>query len=188
MLDRSKLPRTFTVPYGDVNYEFVVTNASDESNLVANVARDENGKRLQFGNGLAIDRHAGHFHFTEDLQADFHSLRPLAMKLNAIPAKLLSVAWRLVGGILGSGPRTFFIGGGDAGLIWNVTMLMILCVVIALAATIGIYVVAPLLALAVICFILQQTYFQPNQMQQGKAFAETIANQVRDLVEETVSY
>lgn len=43
MLDRSKLPRTFTVPYQGTSFDFGVTNASDDASLVLNVGRDGNG-------------------------------------------------------------------------------------------------------------------------------------------------
>lgn len=188
MLDKSKLPRSFSVPFGEISYDFVVTGASDEASLVLNVARETGGQRLQFGNGLTIDRHAGHFHFADVVQEDLHGLRPFAMKLNAIPAKLLGAAWRVVGGILGAGPRTFFIGGGEAGLVWNLVMLGILIALIAFAATIGIYVVAPLLVISVICFVLELAYFKPSEEQRAKAFMEGVAGNVRDLVEQTVSH
>ncbi len=188
MLDRTKLPRTFSVPYGDASFDFVVTNASDEASLILNAGRDTGGNHLKFPNALAIDRHAGTFNFSEDIQSDLHALRPLAMKLNAIPAKLLSVAWRMVGGILGAGPKTFFVGGGSFALGWNLTMLVVLIALIAFAATIGIYIVAPLLVIAVTCFVLELAYFQPAEEQRAKAFMDAVAGNVRDLVEETVAY
>ena len=186
MLDTSKLPRSFSVPFGETTYDFVVTGASDEKSLVLNVARETGGQRLQFGSGLNIDRHAGHFHFADVVQEDLNGLRPTAMKLNAIPAKLLSVAWRMVGGIMGRTPGTFFVGGGSFALGWNLMMLTIMIAMIAFALTVGIYVVAPLLAISVICFILELAYFRPNEEQRAKAFMEGIADNVRDLVEATV--
>ena len=188
MLDTSKLPRSFTVPFGETNYDFVVTGASDEKSLALNVARDTGGQRLQFGNGLTIDRHAGHFHFADVVQEDLNGLRPAAMKLNAIPAKLLSVALRMVGGLSKAAPGTFFLGGGEVGFAWNLVMLAILIGLLAVMLTVGLYVILPLLAISVICFILEMAYFRPNEEQKAKAFMEGIAGNVRDLVEPTVSY
>ena len=163
MLDTSKLPRSFTAAFGETSYDFVVTGASDEKSLVLNVARQDGEQRLQFGNGLTIDRHAGHFHFADVLQDDLHGLRPTAMKLAAIPAKLLSVVWRMVGGVVGAAPGTFFIGGGSFALGWNLGMLAILIAIIAFALTVGLYVIAPLLAISAICFVLDKAHFQPNE-------------------------
>lgn len=188
MLDTSKLPRAFSVPYGDTSYDFVVTGASDERSLVLNVARDTGGQRLQFGNGLTIDRHAGHFHFADVVQEDLNGLRPTAMKLNAIPAKLLSVTWRMIGGLVGAAPGTFFVSGGGFALGWNLVMLAILIAIIAFALTVGIYVVAPLLAISVICFIVEMAYFRPSEDQRAKAFMEGVAGNVVDLVESTVAH
>lgn len=188
MLDTSKLPRSFSVPFGETSFDFVVTGASDDKALALNVARDTGGQRLQFGNGLTIDRHAGHFHFADVVQADLNGLTPTAMKLNAIPAKLLSVVWRMIGGLFGAAPGTFFISGGGFALGWNLVMLAILIAIIAFALTVGIYVVAPLLAISVICFLLELTYFRPREEQRAKAFMEGIAGNVRDLVEETVAH
>lgn len=188
MLDRTKLPRSFSVPYAETSFDFVITNASDESSLVLNVSGASGQNRLQFPNGLKIDRHAGTFNFADNLQEHLSGLRPAIMKANAIPAKLLSVAWRAIGGILGAAPGRFFLGGGAFALGWNLTMLAIMIALIAFAATIGIYVVAPLLAIAVICFILEVAYFQPNETQRIKSFMDAIGGNVRDLVEDTVTY
>ena len=188
MLDTSKLPRSFTVPFGETNYDFVVTGASDDKFLVLNVARDTGGQRLQFGNGLTIDRHAGHFNFADGVQEDLNGLRPTAMKLNAIPAKLLSVVGRMLGGLSKAAPGTFFLGGGEVGLAWNLIMLAILIGLLAIMFTVGLYVILPLLAISVICFIVEVAYFRPNEDQKAKAFMEGIAGNVRDLVETSVSY
>lgn len=188
MLDRSKLPRTFTVPYRETAFDFVVTNASDDSRLVLNAGRDGNGNRLQYGNGLTIDRHAGHFHFSEALDGDLHSLRPLAMKLNAIPAKVLGVTFRFVGRLLGAGRGPIAIGGGDIAMGWNIGMLFGMLILLAIAALIGTYVILPLAIVAVICFVLDLAHFKPEHEREAKAFMESIADQVRDLVEPTVSY
>ena len=188
MLDTSKLPRAFSVPFGEMNYDFVVTGASDEKFLVLNIARETGGQRLQFGNGLTIDRHAGHFHFADMVQEDLNGLRPTAMKLNAIPAKLLSVAFRMVGGLSKAAPGTFFLGGGEVGLAWNLMMLAILIGILAVMVTVGLYVILPLLAISVICFILEMAYFRPTEEQKAKAFMDGIAENVRDLVEATVAH
>lgn len=188
MLDRTKLPRSFSVPYNEAAFDFVVTNASDEGKLVLNAARADGDFRIQFGNGLTIDRHAGKFDFSGELMADLHALRPMAMKLNAIPAKLLSVAWRMVGGLSKAAPGTFFIGGGEVGFAWNLIMLAILIGLLAIMFTVGLYVILPLLAISLICFIVELAYFRPNEEQKAKAFMEGIAGNVRDLVEETVAH
>lgn len=188
MLDTSKLPRSFSVPFGETTYDFVVTGASDDKSLVLNVARETGGQRLQFGNGLSIDRHAGHFHFADVVQQDLDGLRPIAMRLNAIPAKLLSVTWRMIGGLVGAAPGTFFVSGGGFALGWNLAMLAILIAIIAFALTVGLYVVAPLLAISVICFVLELSHFRPKEEQRAKAFMEGIAGNVRDLVEDTVAH
>jgi hypothetical protein len=188
MLDTTKLPRSFSVPFGDQAYDFVVTGASDEKSLVLNVARETGGQRLQFGNGLTIDRHAGHFHFADVVQEDLNGQRPLAMTLNAIPARLLSVVWRMLGGLFRAAPGTFFVSGGEVALGWNLAMLATLIAIIAFALTVGLYVVAPLLAISAICFVLELAYFRPREEERAKAFMEGIAGNVRDLVEETVAH
>lgn len=188
MLDRSKLPRTFTVPYQGTSFDFVVTNASDDASLVLNAGRDGNGNRLQYGNGLKIDRHAGHFHFSEALESDLHSLRPFAMKLNAIPAKVLGATFRFVGRLLGAGSGPVAVGGGDFAMGWNIGMLVGMVIILGIALLIGAYVILPLAVVAVICFVLDLAYFKPAQEREAKAFMGSIADQVRDLVEETVSY
>lgn len=188
MLDPTKLPRNFAVSYGDTKFDFVVTNASTESSLVLNAGRDNGSQHLKYPNALTIDRHAGTFSFSEDIQRDLYALRPLAMKLNALPAKLLSIVWRMTLGLLGSGPKTVLVGGGEFGFAWNLMMLAILIAIIAFAATIGVYVVAPLLVIALICFVLELAYFQPNEARRAKGLMDEIADNVRDLVEETVAY
>lgn len=187
MLDRTKLPRSFSVAYQDAAFDFVVTNASDDSALVLNAGRDGNNRRLHYANCLTVDRHAGQFHFSDEISADLHALRPLAMKLNAIPAKLLGFAWRMVGGLLGSGPNKVLVGGGDFAMGWNIGVLIIMIGLLALAATIGLYVVLPLLVIASVSFVLDLVYFQPEMERRSKAFMEAIAEQTRDLVEDTVS-
>jgi len=154
MLDRTKLPRSFSVPYQGRTFDFTATNASDEAWLVLNVGRDAGDKRVYYANDLRIDRHAGQFHFSDDLGADIYALRSFAMKLNAAPAKLLSFACRFVGGLFGIGPKTVIIGGGDFGMGWNIGVLFFMVAILAVAATIGLYVVLPLLVLAAICFVL----------------------------------
>ncbi|MDZ4086877.1 MAG: hypothetical protein U1E69_08740 [Tabrizicola sp.] len=188
MLDRSKLPRTFTAAYQGTSFDFVVTNASDDASLVLNAGRDGNGKRLQYGNGLKIDRHAGHFHFSEALDSDLHSLRPFAMKLNAIPAKVLGAAFRFVGRLLGAGSGPVAVGGGDFAMGWNIGMLVGMVIILGIALLIGAYVILPLALVAGLCLVLDLAYFKPAQEREAKAFMESIADQVRDLVEETVSY
>lgn len=188
MLDRTKLPRSFSIPYQQVDFDFVATNASDEASLVLNVGRNRNGTRQHYANGLTIDRHAGQFHFSDEMDADLHALRPLAMKLNAIPAMLLGFAWRFVWRLVGGARGPIAIGGGDAGLAWNLGILVGVVFILAIAGTIGLYVVLPLLALAAISFVLDLAYFTPAHTQGVKSFMEAIADQVRDLVEETVSY
>jgi hypothetical protein len=189
MLDRQKIPRTFSVAYGESRFDFVVTNASDEASLVLNAGSGttpEKGKK--FPNALKIDRHAGTFNFSDAFQAEIYSLRPFAMKLNAIPAKLLSVVWRFVAGMLGAGPRTVLLGNSVFAMVWNLTMLVVIIAILAFAATVGIYVVVPLLVLAIVCFVLEMAYFQPGEDRRARAFMDEIAENVRDLVEETVAY
>ena len=188
MLDTTKLPRSFSVSYMDTPYDFVVTNGSTESTLLLNVARASNQTRASVPNGLKIDRHSGAFEYSAELNADIDSLRPMAMRLNAIPAKLLGYAWRFVQGLLGMGPRSVIIGGGDIGLGWNLGALFVLIFILALALTIGLYVVLPLIVLAVVSFVLDLSYFKPNLEAQAKAFMSGTADQVRDLVEDTVVY
>lgn len=189
MLDKEKLPRTFSVAYGANRFDFVVTNASDEASLVLNSGREVGPEKVKrFPNSLRIDRHAGTFSFSDDLQAEIHSLRPIAMKLNAIPAKLLGFTWRLVMAVLGAGPRTVLLGDSIFAMVWNLAILVIIAAILAFVATISLYVVVPLLILVVLCFALERLYFQPQEDKRADLFMETIADNVRDLVEETVSY
>lgn len=188
MLDKTKLPHTFSVPFQGKPFDFVVTNASDDNQLVLNVASDTGSRRDQYGAALRIDRHAGNFDFSPELNESLYALRPVAMKINAIPAKVLSVVCRMTMRLLGSAPGTFALGTSEVAFAWNLVMLAIILGILFVALTMGMYVILPLLVLATLCFALDVLHFQKQYLADTKRFMETIANQVRDLVEKTVSY
>lgn len=188
MLDRTQLPRSFSVRFRDTSYDFVVTNASDENKLVVNAARQAGDHRFMFGEGLHIDRHAGFFTFDDALQGDLHRHRPLSMKMTAIPAKVLGVVWRMTGGLLGLAPGRVALGTSSVAFGWNIVMLAIMIGILFVVINIGVYVILPLLAVAALCFLLDRFLLHPGWEEETTLFTKNIANNVRDLVEPTVEH
>ncbi|WP_457650690.1 hypothetical protein [Profundibacter sp.] len=181
-------PRTFSATLANTEYDFTVTNASNNDYIIMNVARQKGSKRKQFGRGLTVDRHSGEFEFTEDLQNDIWSRRSIPMKINEIPAKILSVAWRSTMGILGMGNQRIAFGSSDFAIGWNLGVLFIIVLVLSLTAVIGIYVIIPLLGIAIVCFLLEILFYKRTFDTSVKEFMEEIAENIRDMVEVTVDY
>lgn len=135
-----------------------------------------------------VDRHSGEFEFIEELQNDIWSQRSIPMKVNAIPAKILSIVWRSTMGLLGVGNQRIAFGSSDFAIGWNLGVLAIMVTVLFFAIVIGMYVILPLLVIAIICFLLEIFVFQKSYDASINTFMEEIADNIRDMVEVTVEY
>ena len=143
---------------------------------------------MTFGEGLQIDRHAGFFTFDDALQYDLHQQRPLSIKLTAIPVKVLGFFWRLTGGLVGMTPGRVALGTSSVAFGWNIVMLAIIIGIFFVVINIGIYILLPLLAIALACFLLDRFMLHPGWDREISDFRVNIAGNVRDLVESTVEH